>query len=41
MQGVARVIKHTNEFDRIKQGDVVIIPFTNSSFNVVSSSVWQ
>jgi pyruvate,water dikinase len=35
VEGVARVIQHTNEFDRIQQGDVVVIPFTNSSFNVV------
>ena len=33
--GYARVIQTTSEFGRIRQGDVVVIPFTNSSFNVV------
>ena len=33
--GTAKVIKHTNEFGRIVKGDIVVVPFTNSTFNVV------
>lgn len=33
--GRARVIETSAQYSRIQQGDVVVIPFTNSSFNVV------
>ncbi len=35
--GKARVIKHTDQIGKIRKGDIVITPFTNSSFNVVMS----
>lgn len=35
--GTAKVIQTTNEFGRIEQGDIVVVHFTNSSFNVVMS----
>jgi pyruvate,water dikinase len=33
--GHARIIESSKQFGQIEQGDVVVIPFTNSSFNMV------